>query len=666
MRRIISSLLFLFVLQLVGGTLPKAEAQLDKRYIYYIGTSQLSNSKYEDAIETLNILLRVDPDAHEAYFFRGIAKYNLDDLLGAEMDFSTAIDKNPVFTEAYLNRAVTRTRLGNYQDALGDFQEAIDLRPDKAAPYYSRGVTFLLSQQYDRAIADFNEFIKMESRVVDAYINRGLGHLQIKDTLSAMEDFDMAVRTNRYDPSGYTRRGMLHMTQKDYDSALEDLNKAISLDSTYLLPYFNRALVYSYTQKPTMAIDDFTTVIELDSTSSLAYFNRALIRTNIGDYNRALEDYDRVASYSPNNVLVYFNRANLYSQLGDLNAAVDDYSKAIELYPDFANAYLNRANLRYLLNDDRGAERDRGIANEKISEYRSKLSDSTFSIYADTSRQFNKLLAFDTRMASGRSIERVTDREEGIRMLPLFKFSLITQDSVTRLIPSLRYNCPRLDEFIEEVDAPYFALTRKDSAIPIDSLLAIDSRLEDKTRYAGDWKSLFLRGITQSLVKQYTNSVSTYTEAIAKQPTNPFLYINRSATQSEMIDFISSIDNTYQRITIESDPSSRLKSSSTRTYDYDDAIADLNKAAKLFPEFAHVYYNRANLQALSGRLPEAYEDYTRAIELWPNFAEAYFNRGLVQIYLEDTRKGFLDISKAGELGIVEAYAVLKRYAYTEE
>ncbi len=168
--------------------------------------------------------------------------------------------------------------------------------------------------------------------------------------------------------------------------------------------------------------------------------------------------------------------------------------------------------------------------------------------------------------------------------------------------------------------------------------------------------------MTQSLVKQYTNSVSTYTAAIEQLPTNPFLYLNRSTTRAEMIDFISSIDNSYQRITIDSDPANRLNNASKRTYSYDEAIADLNKAVKLFPDFAHAYYNRANLRALSGNLPEAYDDYTRAIELNPSFAEAYYNRGVVQIFMKDTRKGALDISKAGELGIEEAYEVLKRHA----
>lgn len=128
-----------------------------------------------------------------------------------------------------------------------------------------------------------------------------------------------------------------------------------------------------------------------------------------------------------------------------------------------------------------------------------------------------------------------------------------------------------------------------------------------------------------------------------------------------MIDFISSIDNSYQSITLDSDPSKRLHNSGTRTYSYDEAIDDINKAIKLYPEFAEAYFNRGNLMAISGKLPEAYEDYTKAITIDQNMGEAYYNRGLVQILMKDTRKGCLDLSKAGELGIEMAYETLKHF-----
>ena len=115
------------------GNAAAADAQYNKDYFYWASRRCLMNREYQEAIRVLNILLRADPDAAEGYFLRDVAKFNLDDLLGADTDFSAAIVKNPVFTTAYIYRALTRTRMGNYDDALSDFAEAIELRPDLQA-----------------------------------------------------------------------------------------------------------------------------------------------------------------------------------------------------------------------------------------------------------------------------------------------------------------------------------------------------------------------------------------------------------------------------------------------------------------------------------------------------------------------------------------------------
>ena len=643
-------------------------AQYNREYFFWVGRKQMMNNEFTEAIRTLNVLLRFDEDAYEGYFLRGIAKYNLDDLIGADADFSIAIEKNPVFTTAYTYRAITRSRLGNYDDALSDFREAIDLRPDLPNPYFSRGVTRLLNQQFKEAISDFDNFIRYEKKVADAYLNRGVCYLFLKDTLRAYENFDQAIRTNRENPNSYNRRGALYMQQRRFEEAERDFDKAIECDSTLPLSYFNRALVYNETARPMQSLSDLDRVISLDSTSSITYFNRAIVRTGIGDYNRALEDYNKVALYSPENVLVYYNRAILYTHLGNIDKAIDDYSKAIDLYPDFANAYLGRSNLRRLLRDAVGARRDRETAQRKIDEYRSRLSDSTYSIYADTTRRFDKLLSFESKLAGSRFEQISTRRNENdnkLSLLPLYRFTFRLRDSIDVEQSTHRYHLQRAEDFMAKANNPLLQISRLECNIAPDSLIAMNRRYKADVQHRNDdeqWQRLFYLAISESLIKQYTSAVGTFSRAIAHNPSNPFLYLNRAATQAEMIDFISSIDNAYQRISIESDPASRLRNNQTRTYNYDEAISDLNKAIKLQPDFAYAYYNRANLLALSGQLPEAYDDYTKAIELNPTFAEAYYNRGLIQIYMKDTRKGCLDISKAGELGITDAYDVLRTYA----
>ena len=420
-------------------------------------------------------------------------------------------------------------------------------------------------------------------------------------------------------------------------------------------------MVYYRKHNLQAALADFDRVLELDPTSSVTYFNRALVRTETGDYNRALEDYDQVAAYSPGNVIVYYNRAGLRFRLGELQGALEDYDRAIELYPDFANAYLGRASVKYLLRDSEGAERDRSVAERKIAEYRARLEGESEVSFADTSRQFDKLLSFDTQLSDGPVRNTAMGTKERITLRPSYGFTLRSDAEPGRGL-ILHPGEAEAEEFIaslgdasvvfgcEGSDMAAAALVRKDEAVSAD-IAANGSR----------WQAYFMRGMTQALLKQYTNAVGALSTAITLSPRNPFLYIARSAVQAEMTDFISSMDNGYSRISPESDRSARMRDAA-RTYDYDEAISDLNKAAKLNPNLPCIYYNRGNLFALSGRFPEAFEEYSHAIALDPGLAEAYFNRGLVQIYMKDTRKGLLDISKAGELGIGEAYDLLRLYS----
>ena len=113
--------IFIALIAIFVGT-QSVSAQYNREYFFWVGRQQMMENEFTEAIRTLNVLLRFDDDAYEGYFLRGIAKYNLDDLIGAEADFSIAIEKNPVFTNAYTYRAITRSRLGNYDDALKDFQ----------------------------------------------------------------------------------------------------------------------------------------------------------------------------------------------------------------------------------------------------------------------------------------------------------------------------------------------------------------------------------------------------------------------------------------------------------------------------------------------------------------------------------------------------------------
>ena len=51
-----------------------------------------------------------------------------------------------------------------------------------------------------------------------------------------------------------------------------------------------------------------------------------------------------------------------------------------------------------------------------------------------------------------------------------------------------------------------------------------------------------------------------------------------------------------------------------------------------------------------------------AISIDPNLAEAYYNRGMTLLKSGDRKAGIADLSKAGELGLFDAYSVIRRFS----
>lgn len=635
-----------------------ALSQINRQYVYYVGQELIIEEKYKSAIDVLNVLLRADTSSTDAYFLRGIAKYNLGDLIGAEKDFTTAVGFNSVFTMAYHYRAITRSFIGNYDDALSDFGKAIDIRPDQEGIYYSRGITYFLSQQFDKAILDFDHFLRRKPNSVEAYVNRGTCYLMLKDTINAFNNYDRAVKINYFDPTGFLRRGMLYLQMKDYDKSYEDLSKSISLDSTSIPAYFNRALVHASSNRPMNAISDFNKVISLDSTNSLTYFNRALLLTQIGDYNKAMDDYNKVALYSPNNVLVYFNRGLLNNQLGDVENAVKDFSKAIELYPDFANAYLNRSSIKHKMGDMQGSKSDHDIATKKIQEYRMKLSDNTLTSYADTSKMFNSLLSFDVDFGN-KEFENVNNTNLDVRLEPMYRYTAATEPDA--ILSGVAYRNAALDKQNAALKNYGLLLVSIKEQHSDEKIKALNAKYSKQlTEDSSNEVLNFAMGAVDHALKQYTNAIKYYSKAIESAPNNPFYHMSRAVANAEMTEFVAKIDSKNHKLIIDADPVNQLKNTQ-KIYNYDMALEDVNRSIELDASVAQFYYNRANILYLAGDLVGAINDYTKTIELNPTMADAYFNRGLIQVKLKETKKGFLDISRSGELGNTNAYELLKRY-----
>ena len=89
------------------------------------------------------------------------------------------------------------------------------------------------------------------------------------------------------------------------------------------------------------------------------------------------------------------------------------------------------------------------------------------------------------------------------------------------------------------------------------------------------------------------------------------------------------------------------------------ALSDINKAIRLAPHNAYLYYNQGCLYAQQHANALALEAFTKAIAIDVRLPEAYYNRGLIYKQQGQKDKANADFSKAGQLGLYKAYAMLK-------
>lgn len=92
-------------------------AQINTDRVLAIGRNALYFEDYVLSIQYFNQVIKSKPWLAEPYFYRAVAKINLDDFKGAEEDCTLCLQRNPFLTQAYYARGITRQSLEKYDEA---------------------------------------------------------------------------------------------------------------------------------------------------------------------------------------------------------------------------------------------------------------------------------------------------------------------------------------------------------------------------------------------------------------------------------------------------------------------------------------------------------------------------------------------------------------------
>jgi len=96
-------------------------------YYYKVGREQAGRNDLSEALQSLNLAVKLDPQRATSYNARGYVYLRLRSYANAAVDFSAAIRLRPDYTNAYQNRAVARRHLGDKKGAAADSRRAAEL-----------------------------------------------------------------------------------------------------------------------------------------------------------------------------------------------------------------------------------------------------------------------------------------------------------------------------------------------------------------------------------------------------------------------------------------------------------------------------------------------------------------------------------------------------------
>lgn len=646
-------------------------AQINTDRVMAIGRNALYFEDYVLSIQYFNQVINAKPYLADPYFFRGLAKINLDDFQGAEKDCSEAIERNPFVVNAYQIRGLARIQQSNLTGAVEDYVKALEFEPENVTLWHNLALCRIRQEDYEGAKNDLDRLIVISPRYTKAYLMRGEVDLKQKDTLNAEKDFNRALEIDRYDPDTWAARAMLSLMQEKYSEAEKDLDQAIHLSVRNAGLYINRALSRYHQNNLRGAMSDYDLALDMDPNNFIGHYNRGLLRAQVGDDNRAIEDFNFVIDMEPDNMMAIFNRGLLLDQTGDYKGAIQDYSTVIEAYPNFLVGYQYRASARKKIGDLKGADADEFKVLKARLDMQNGVNQQTADNKEDKSRtrkksdknmnNYRKIVVADNESTEEKYKNdyrgRVQDRN--INIVPQPMFVLTYYEKYSDVKRQVHYY-----KFIEDLNVRHLypntlLVTNDEAALNEEQakkhFASIDEQTAAIVQAPNDVHKRFARAIDFYLVQDLENALTDLNEAIKCEPSFFLPYFNRAIVRYKQLE--------YQKVAQDYEKKDRLADPklASQTSDMGMVKRDLDKVIELAPDFVYAYYNRGNVLAALKDYRAALVDYDRAIELDGNLADAYYNRGLTHIFLGNNRQGIQDLSKAGELGLYSAYNVIKRF-----
>lgn len=304
-----------------------------------------AQNKPNDAINTLQPLIKSEPDNYSAHYYLGLA-FNLTNQPDrAEAEWREAVRLNPNMVDA--QRALAGVALRKHDDDLLKQTSAalIKLEPGSPQGYILQAQSDMNDKDMADGEAALNKAIQVAPQNPQGYTSLAELRFAQKKYPESQKLFQQALDKSPGYPQALQGLVNIELAQKKPDAAIDLLNSQITKAPGSGPAYVMLAEVYLVKHDLAHAEGACAQAVRLDKNNTAAILLLGQIQTSMGSPSDAINTYNQAIAANPRDIRPYFAQAELEDKQGDWQKAQGLYQKILQIQPDFAPAQNNLAYL---------------------------------------------------------------------------------------------------------------------------------------------------------------------------------------------------------------------------------------------------------------------------------------------------------------------------------
>ena len=311
----------------------KLEPQAADAY-YYIGEAYRFQRDFGGAYSAYQMAMNLNPNFGAPYV--GMARARLMENPNADvMSFlDHAITLDPNFGEAYLERATVKLRENNIQGALADLEQANRHLPDSPLVFFQLAQARLREGELDLALAAAKRANELDVTYLPTYLLLGQIYAKSGNEEEAVKALDIYLKYSQDDTAAYLLTGQMHFDKQEYEEAIADMNRALALNRNQREPYLYRFLSNVELGRAEQAEEDLGTVMEFYPDSFDVYIARVrleLLQKRYGNALLLLARTKSLADTDEQKALAYYWSAKVYEGREDFADAAEHWQLLLDL-----------------------------------------------------------------------------------------------------------------------------------------------------------------------------------------------------------------------------------------------------------------------------------------------------------------------------------------------